>query len=90
MDANTLLAQLEELAHSLGIEVRSEPIKKASSFSPGGLCQLKGEYLVILNSTATKEDKIETLAKAVNRFDLTQVYLRPGLRELLDGFSKQE
>ncbi len=87
MDENTLLGQLEELAHSLGIEVRSEPIKKAGSFSPGGLCQLKGEYLVILNSTATKEDKIETLAKAVTRFDLTQVYLRPGLRELLDDFS---
>ena len=88
MDKNTLLSQLEELANSLGIEVRSEPIVKAGSFSPGGLCQLKGEYLVILNSTATKEDKIETLAKAVNRFDLTHVYLRPGLRELLEGFSK--
>ena len=88
MDKNTLLTQLEELAHSLGIEVRSEPIQKAGAFSPGGLCQLKGEYLVILNSTATKEDQIETLAKAVNRFDLTQVYLRPGLRELLDRFSK--
>jgi hypothetical protein len=88
LDENTLLAQLEELARSLGIEVRSEPIIRAGSFSPGGLCQLKGEYLVILNSTATREDKIETLAKAVTRFDLTQVYLRPGLRELLDGFSK--
>ena len=87
MDENTLLGQLEELAHSLGIEVRSEPIKKAGSFSPGGLCQLKGEYLVILNSAAAKEEKIETLAKAVNRFDLSQVYLRPGLREFLDGFS---
>ena len=87
MDDNALLGQLEELAHSLGIEVRSEPIKKASSFSPGGLCQLKGEYLVILNSTATKEDQIYALAKAVIRFDLTQVYLRPGLREFLDDFS---
>ncbi len=88
MDENTLLAQLEELAHSLGIEVRFEPIKKAGSFSPGGLCQLKGKYLVILNSAAAKEDKIETLVKAVTRFDLSQVYLRPGLRELLDDFSK--
>ena len=87
MDENTLLSQLEELAHSLGIEVRSEPIKKAGSYSAGGLCQLKGEYLVILNSTATKEEQIETLAKAVTRFDLTQVYLRPGLREYLDDFS---
>jgi hypothetical protein len=88
LDENALLSQLKELARSLGIEVRSEPIKKAGSFSPGGFCQLKGKYLVILNSTASNEDKIETLAKAVTRFDLTQVYLRPGLRELLENFFK--
>ena len=88
MDENTLLGQLEELANSLGIEVRSEPITKAGSFSPGGFCQLKGEYLVILNSAAAKEDKIETLAKAVTRFDLSQVYVRPGLREFLDSLSE--
>jgi hypothetical protein len=52
--------------------------------SPGGLCRIKGEYVLILNSTATIEDKIHTLAKAVNRFDLSRVYLRPGLREFLD------
>ncbi len=88
MDENTLLGQLEELANSLGIEVRSEPIIKAGSFSPGGLCQLRGDYLVILNSAAAKEDQIETLAKAVTRFDLSQVYVRPGLREFLDSLSE--
>ncbi|UCF56135.1 MAG: hypothetical protein JSW15_08520 [Deltaproteobacteria bacterium] len=86
MDENTLLSQLEELAHSLGIEIRYEPIKKEGSFYPGGLCQIKGEYVLILNSAATVRDKIQTLARAVNRFDLSQVYLRPGLREFLDKF----
>ena len=86
MDENTLLGQIEELAHSLGIKVRYEPIKKDGSFYPGGLCQLKGEYVLILNSAATVTDKIQTLAKAVNRFDLSQVYVRPGLREFLDNF----
>jgi hypothetical protein len=86
LDENTLLSQLEELAHSLGIEIRYEPIKKEGSFYPGGLCQIKGEYVLILNSAATVRDKIQTLARAVNRFDLSQVYLRPGLREFLDKF----
>jgi hypothetical protein len=84
LDENTLLGQLEELAHSLGIEIRYEPLRRESSFFPGGLCRVKGEYVLILNATATTEDKIQTMAKAVNRFDLSRIYLRPGLREFLD------
>lgn len=84
MDEDTLLGQLEELAHSLGIEIRYEPLRRESSFFPGGLCRVKGEYVLILNATATTEDKIQTMAKAVNRFDLSRIYLRPGLREFLD------
>ena len=84
MDEDTLLGQLEELAHALGIEVRDEPLKREGGFFPGGLCRIKGEYALILNSAATTEDKIETMAKALKRFDLSRVYVRPGLREFLD------
>jgi hypothetical protein len=84
LDEDTLLSQLEELAHSLGIEIRYEPLKREGSFFPGGLCRIKGEYVLILNAAATTEDKIQAMAKAVNRFDLSRVYLRPGLREFLD------
>jgi hypothetical protein len=84
LDENILLGQLEELAHSLGIEIRYEPLKRESGFFPGGLCRIKGEYVLILNAAATKEDKILILAKALNRFDLSRVYVRPGLREFLD------
>ena len=88
MDESTIVGQLEELAHSLAIQVRYEPIKKEGTFFAGGLCQLKGKHLLIINSNATMEDKIQALAKAVNRFDLSQVYLRPGIRDLLDNFSE--
>ncbi len=90
MDENTLLGQLEELAQSLGIEIRYEALKREGSFFPGGLCRLKGEYVLILNSAATVSDKIQTLAKSVNRFDLSKVYLRPGLRDFLEGFSESQ
>jgi N-dimethylarginine dimethylaminohydrolase len=85
-----ILGQLEELARSLGIEIRNETLRKESSFSPGGLCRFKGDYLMIFNSKATKEDRIEALAQALTRFDLDQVYLRPGLREFLEKYSKKK
>ena len=67
MDDNTILDQLEELARSLSIDVRFEQINKQGSFFPGGLCKFKGENILIINSKATKRDKIQALAKAVTR-----------------------
>ena len=83
LDDKKTLSQLEELAHSLGIEVRYEQIKKEGAFYVGGLCQLKGEDLLIVNSKATISDQIQALAESLKSFDLSQVYIRPALREFL-------
>ena len=88
MDENTLLSQLEELAEGLRIEVRYESFKGEGAFSTGGLCKLKGEYLLIINSKASARDKAEAIAGALKGFDLSQVYLRPGLREFLDAINE--
>lgn len=84
MDESALLRELEEAAQSLGIEVRYEPLKREGSFTSGGLCRFKGKYLLMINSRAAARDKIEALAAALNRFDLSRLYLKPGLREFLD------
>lgn len=83
MDDKTMMAQLEELAESLAIEVRYEEIRKEGTFFTGGLCRLKGKDILIINSDATMADKIQTLAKALKRFDLSQIFMRPALREFL-------
>ena len=88
MDENALLDQLEELAQSLQIDVRYEPIKKEGSFFPGGLCKIKNEHVLFINPKATQEDKIQIFVNAVRRFDLSQVYLKPGLRDLIEGRSQ--
>lgn len=80
-----LLGQLEDLAGNLGIEVRFEKLKKESAFFPGGLCKVKGEDIIIINSTAPLEDKIEILGKALSPFDLSQIYVLPAVREFLDS-----
>ena len=85
-----ILSLLEELCQSLGLQVRYEQIKKESSFYPGGLCRVKGEQVMIINTSASNDDKIQTLVKAVTSFDLNQIYLKPALREFLfkDGGEK--
>ena len=90
VNEGAILEQLEDLARSLGIEIRHEQLRREGSFSPGGLCRLKGDYLLIFNTKATSEDRIEALVKALDRFDLDQVYLKPGLREFLDKYPKKK
>jgi len=90
LDESAFLKELEEVAQSLGIEVRYENFKKEVGFASGGLCRLKGRYLLIINSRAAAREKVEALAGAVNRFDLSRLYLKPGLREFLDRLPKPE
>ena len=85
MDENTIVDQLEELAEKFGIQIRYEPIKQDEDLVRvvGGLCILRGEYVVIIDSKAAMRDKIRTLAEAITHFDLDQIYIKPALRELL-------
>jgi hypothetical protein len=78
-----LLSQLEELTESLGIKIRYEKIVKESSYFSGGLCKIKGEDVVIINSKSAVEDKIEILSGALRTFDLSQVFIKPAIREFL-------
>ena len=86
MDEQFIIDQLEELAGRFGIQIRYEPIKQDEDLVRvvGGLCLLRGEYVLIIDSKAAMMDKIRTLAEAVKHFELDQVYILPALRELLD------
>jgi fructose-specific component phosphotransferase system IIB-like protein len=85
MDENTIVDQLEELAEKFGIQIRYEPIKQDEDLVRvvGGLCILRGEYVVIIDSKAAMRDKIRTLSEAITHFDLDQIYIKPALREII-------
>jgi hypothetical protein len=91
MDENTIIEQLEELIKSFGVQIRREPIKQDEDLVKvvGGLCLLRGEYILIINSKATMMDRINTLATALKHFNLDQIYLLPVLRELLERIPEQ-
>jgi len=83
LDDDNILALFEELANNLGIQIRYEHVKKESSFYPGGFCRVRGESMIIINSKATTDDKIQILARSMKSFDLSQVFIKPALREFL-------
>ena len=85
MNEEVLLSQLEELAEKLGILVRDENINSEESSSAGGLCLIEGKYVLILNSKVTVKEKIQVMIKALQQFDLSDIYIKPVIRELLEG-----
>jgi hypothetical protein len=91
MDENTILDQFEELIERFGVQIRHEAIRQDedSVHVIGGLCLLRGEYVLIINSKATISDKIWTLGIALKQFDHDQIYIRPVLRELLERIPEQ-
>ncbi len=85
MDNEIILSYLEELAEQLGISVWDESINLEETFSAGGLCRVEGKYILILNSKSTTREKIEVSLKALQQFDLSNIYVKPIIRELLEG-----
>jgi hypothetical protein len=84
----SLLGQLEALAHTLRIQVRYECLEGETTFRSGGLCWIRKKPVIIVNTKATLGDKIKTLAEALRRFDLGNVYLKPALRDFLETCSE--
>ncbi len=85
MDETATLGYLEALANNLGVEIRYESMEGDNPFSSGGMCRIRDKQVIIVNQRAATGDKVRTLVKALKCFDLTQIYLRPVLRDLLEG-----
>ena len=84
MDDVTTLNQLEELAVRLGMTIRYEPLKIEGSVYIGGFCRVKGHDFVIVNKKATTIERIHILTDALKRCELSEIYMLPSLRKLLD------
>jgi hypothetical protein len=90
-DIEVEVESTDELLERFNIRIRYETVKQDEDWVKvlGGLCLLRGEYVLILNSNTTAEDRIEILGRALKHFDLDQIYIRPVLREFLDEIPQQ-
>jgi len=87
MDDHTTLSLLEKLSDKLGIPIRYEIIQDELT-GPGGLCRIEGKFILLIDSKATAKEKIQIMTVALRRFDLSDIYVRPALRELLEEYEE--
>lgn len=86
MKPKEMLAELESAAQSIDVKVSYESI--ASSVMRGGLCKVKGQYRVIIDKRLTPEERANTLAESLARFDFSKLEnIAKGAKSLLDYYA---
>jgi len=84
MHDNQTLKQLEDLAERLGITIRYEPLHIDGSVHLGGFCHFNNQDYLIINKKTTSKEKIHIIIDSVKRRNLTDVFIVPSLRALLE------
>ena len=82
MKQETILQEFESLIENLSIDLRYEKCD-----SVGGLCRLKDRNVLIVNNKLSVDKKINLIAAELKQLNLEQIYIRPVLRQLIEGKS---
>ena len=87
MESESTLESLIDQAESVGITIRRAPAAEDASEHPGGaMVRLRGREILFLDPTASVEDRISVLGAALRgREEIKNSYLRPEIRELING-----
>jgi hypothetical protein len=83
MKPDQLYEELEQILTKLGVEVREDPIDEGVN-SRGGLCNIKGRTLLIVNRNLTLPEKNELIIQSIQSFDLENIYLKPYVRNIIE------
>ena len=76
-----ILQELENLAAELAIEILYDNLEE----SKGGLCRFGGRSVLYINRSLCLADRIRLLVAELSGLPLEGVFLRPGVRELLEA-----
>ena len=80
MKPSLIYQEFEKLASELEIKILLEK----GNFT-GGYCLLEKEDIIVVNKLKPLEQRIKALSQAFSRMDLSHLYLRPAIRELIES-----
>ena len=80
MNLKRAYREFEDLAEKLDIKL----VKGKGNFS-GDYCLVENDKYIVVNKNKPLEQRIKRLATAFSMLDLSQIYVKPALRELIDS-----
>ena len=82
---DSLLQSLVELAEKLSVRVIFRNLKDDEFVIKSGMCSIKGDTLIIIDSRVSLEEKVKTLCKELKKFNLDNIFISPAMRDILQG-----
>jgi|TARA_B100001964_G_scaffold23788_1_gene23815 hypothetical protein len=82
---DSLLQSLIELAEKLSVRVIFKNLKDDEFVIKSGMCSIKGDTLIIIDSRVSLEEKVKTLCKELKKFNLDNIFISPAMRDILQG-----
>jgi hypothetical protein len=87
MNTQRIFEELLTILEANGVKIREEPL----GGSGGGLCSIKGQWTFFVDTQAPSAEMAEISAEAVSQaVDIERMYVRPEIREYIEGHSKQK
>ena len=80
MKAALIYQEFETLAEAIDIKI----IQEKGNFK-GGYCLLEKERIIVVNKLKPLEQRIRALAKAFSKLDISKVYIKPIIRDMIAG-----
>jgi len=80
MKLTVVFQEFEQIAEELNIRI----LQEKGNFN-GGYCLLEEQRIIVINKVKPLEQRIRALAQAFSRFDTSQIYLKPAIREMIES-----
>ena len=78
MKPSTIYQEFEKLAESLEVKI----IQGKGNFK-GGYCLLEKEKVIVINKLKPLEQRIKALALAFSQLDISNIYMKPAMRDII-------
>ena len=79
MKPTIIFQEFEQIAEALDIRI----IQGKGNFK-SGYCLLEKEGIIVVNKLYPMEQRIRALAQAFSRLDISNIYLKPAIRSIID------
>ena len=85
MKKKELYRHLVDAASRIGIRVAEQNLRATGVNAKSGLCQVKGEYVYIMDKKLPDSEKAGLLAQCLRNQSLDDIYIIPAVREFIDN-----
>ena len=83
MKPTIIFEEFEKLAEKIDIKI----IQEKGDFK-GGYCLLEKEGIIVVNKLKPLEQRIQALGQAFSRLDITHIYIKPIIRDIIKPKNK--